>query len=112
MAVSEAAPIKVLLVDDSPALLRLLSLGLSRHPDIQIVGTALDPYDARDKIKQLNPDVITLDVEMPRMNGLDFLERIMRLRPMPVVMLSSITQEGSQAAVRALSLGAVDVQVK
>lgn len=112
MAVSEAGPIKVLLVDDSPALLRLLSLGLSRHPDIQIVGTALDPYDAREKIKQLNPDVITLDVEMPRMNGLDFLERIMRLRPMPVVMLSSITQEGSQAAVRALSLGAVDVQVK
>lgn len=112
MAAPDANPVKVLLVDDSPALLRLLSLGLSRHPDIQIVGTALDPYDAREKIKQLNPDVITLDVEMPRMNGLDFLERIMRLRPMPVVMLSSITQEGSQAAVRALSLGAVDIQVK
>ena len=103
---------RVLLVDDSPAILNLLSLGLSRHPEIEIVGTAIDAYDAREKIKALNPDVITLDVEMPRMNGLDFLERIMRLRPMPVVMLSSITPEGSQAAIRALSLGAVDVQVK
>ena len=104
--------VRVLIVDDSPAILNLLKVGFSRHPQIEIVGTAQDPYEAREKIKQLNPDVMTLDVEMPRMNGLDFLERIMRLRPMPVVMFSSITPEGSQAAVRALALGAVDVQVK
>lgn len=110
--VSPRTPCRLLLVDDSPAILNLLNLGLSRHPDIEIVGTAIDAYDAREKIKSLNPDVITLDVEMPRMNGLDFLERIMRLRPMPVVMLSSITPEGSQAAIRALSLGAVDVLAK
>lgn len=103
---------RVLLVDDSPAILRFLRLGLSRHPQLEIVDTAPDAYAARDKIKALHPDVITLDVEMPRMNGLDFLERIMRLRPMPVVMLSSITPEGSAAAVRALSLGAVDVLAK
>ncbi|WP_136635872.1 protein-glutamate methylesterase/protein-glutamine glutaminase [Pseudooceanicola onchidii] len=103
---------RVLLVDDSPAILNMLSHGLARHPEIEVVGTAIDAYDAREKIKALNPDVITLDVEMPRMNGLDFLERIMRLRPMPVVMFSSVTVEGSQAAIRALSLGAVDVLVK
>jgi two-component system chemotaxis response regulator CheB len=103
---------KVLLVDDSPAILSLLKSGLAAHREIEVVGTARDAYDAREKIKALNPDVITLDVEMPRMSGLDFLERLMRLRPMPVVMLSSITAEGSAAAVRALSLGAVHVQVK
>lgn len=104
--------VRVLMVDDSPAILNLLTVGFSRHDQIEIVGTAQDPYDARDKIKCLDPDVLTLDVEMPRMNGLDFLERIMRLRPMPVVMFSSITPEGSSAAIRALALGAVDVQVK
>ena len=105
-------PYRLLLVDDSPAILGALSVNLARHPMIEIVGTASDAYDARDKIKALSPDVITLDVEMPRMSGLDFLERIMRLRPMPVVMFSSVTTEGSEAAVRALSLGAVDVLVK
>lgn len=107
-----AAPVRVLLVDDSPSLLGVLSQGLSGFPGLEVVGTAYDAYDARDKIKSLAPDVITLDVEMPRMNGLDFLERIMRLRPMPVVMFSSITEKGGVAAVRALSLGAVDVMVK
>lgn len=105
-------PYRLLLVDDSPAMLKLLHYGLSSHPEIEVIGTAQDAYDAREKIKALDPDVITLDVEMPRMNGLDFLERIMRLRPMPVVMFSSVTPEGSQAAVRALSLGAVEVMVK
>ncbi|WP_407493475.1 chemotaxis-specific protein-glutamate methyltransferase CheB [Pseudooceanicola sp. MF1-13] len=106
------AKIKVLMVDDSPSILSLLQKGFANHQEIEVVGTAKDAYDAREKIKALNPDVITLDVEMPRMSGLDFLERLMRLRPMPVVMLSSVTPEGSAAAVRALSLGAVDVQVK
>lgn len=103
---------RVLLVDDSASIRRMLSVGLARHPLIDVVGEAEDAYVAREKIKALHPDVITLDVEMPRMNGLDFLERIMRLRPMPVVMLSSVTDAGSSAAIRALSLGAVDVQVK
>lgn len=106
------AKCRVLLVDDSPAIRQMLRLGLAKQPHIEVVGEAEDAYVARERIKQLNPDVITLDVEMPRMNGLDFLERIMRLRPMPVVMLSSVTNQGSVAAVRALSLGAVDVQVK
>lgn len=108
----QKGPFRVLLVDDSPVILGLLSLNLSRHPMIEIVGTAADAYEARDKIKSLSPDLITLDVEMPRMSGLDFLERIMRLRPMPVVMFSSVTRDGSTAAIRALSLGAVDVLVK
>jgi len=112
MRVTDTKRYKVLLVDDSPSILHLLTKGLSNHPQIEVIGTAKDAYDAREKIKALNPDVITLDVEMPRMSGLDFLERLMRLRPMPVVMLSSVTLEGSAAAVRALSLGAVDVQVK
>lgn len=103
---------RVLLVDDSPAILRLLKVSLDRHPQLTVIGAAQDAYAAREKIKELSPDVITLDVEMPRMNGLDFLERIMRLRPMPVVMLSSVTPEGSAAAIRALSTGAVDVMAK
>ncbi|WP_375172855.1 chemotaxis response regulator protein-glutamate methylesterase [Pseudooceanicola sp.] len=106
------SPCRVLIVDDSPAIVNILRIGLSAHPAIEVVGTAADAYDAREKIKALDPHVITLDVEMPRMNGLDFLERIMRLRPMPVVMFSSVTPEGSEAAVRALALGAVDVMVK
>lgn len=105
-------PCRLLIVDDSPAIVKILASGLSRHNQIDVVGTASDAYEAREKIKLLNPDVITLDVEMPRMSGLDFLERIMRLRPMPVVMLSSVTSEGSRAAVQALALGAVDVVVK
>jgi two-component system chemotaxis response regulator CheB len=105
-------PCRLLIVDDSPAIQKLLTIGLGRHPDIEVVGTAADAYEARAKIKELSPNVITLDVEMPRMNGLDFLERIMRLRPMPVVMFSSVTPEGSHAAIRALSLGAVEVMAK
>lgn len=103
---------RLLIVDDSPTISRALAHGLARMPDIEVVGTAADAYEAREKIKALNPDVITLDVEMPRMSGLDFLERIMRLRPIPVVMFSSIAPAGSRAAVQALSLGAVDVVVK
>jgi two-component system chemotaxis response regulator CheB len=87
--------IKVLVVDDSALARKLLSAMLSCSPDIQVVGTAGDPYQARERIKKFNPDVITLDVEMPRMDGITFLENLMRLRPMPVVMVSSLTQRGA-----------------
>ncbi len=100
--------VRVLIVDDSPTIRRLVRLALSSDPRIDIVGDAQDPFDARAKIRSLSPDVLTLDVEMPQMNGLDFLERLMRLRPMPVVMLSTLTHRGSAAAVAALSLGAVE----
>jgi two-component system, chemotaxis family, protein-glutamate methylesterase/glutaminase len=105
-------PIKVLVVDDSALVRKLLSLMLSRSPDIQVVGTASDPYAARERIKSLNPDVITLDVEMPRMDGITFLENLMRLRPMPVVMVSSLTQRGADVTLRALELGAIDFVAK
>lgn len=105
-------PIKLLIVDDSALVRKLLSEILSKDHDIEIVGTAVDPYAARDKIKQLNPDVITLDVEMPRMDGLTFLENLMRLRPMPVVMVSSLTQKGADVTLRALELGAIDFVAK
>ena len=101
-------PIKLLIVDDSALVRKLLTEMLSKDREIEIVGTAADPYAARDKIKQLNPDVITLDVEMPRMDGLTFLENLMRLRPMPVVMVSSLTQKGADVTLRALELGAID----
>src|SRR5918997_985776 len=101
-------PIKVLIVDDSALVRKLLSEMLGRDREIQVVGAAADPYAAREKIKQLNPDVITLDVEMPRMDGITFLENLMRLRPMPVVMVSSLTQRGADITLRALELGAVD----
>jgi two-component system chemotaxis response regulator CheB len=104
--------IKVLIVDDSALVRKLLSEMLGRDRDIQVVGTAADPYAAREKIKQLNPQVITLDVEMPRMDGITFLENLMRLRPMPVVMVSSLTQRGADVTMRALELGAVDVIAK
>ena len=100
--------IRTLIVDDSALVRKLLTEMLSRDREIEIVGTAADPYAARDKIKQLNPDVITLDVEMPRMDGITFLENLMRLRPMPVVMVSSLTQHGAEITLRALELGAVD----
>jgi two-component system chemotaxis response regulator CheB len=100
--------IKALIVDDSALIRTLLTQILSETPDIEVVGTASDPYVARDKIKQLNPDVLTLDVEMPRMDGLTFLRNLMRLRPMPVVMLSSLTQEGAETTLQALAYGAVD----
>jgi len=101
-------PIRVLIVDDSAIMRGLITRVLDKDPEIEVVGTAGDPYEAREAIKKLNPDVITLDVEMPKMNGIDFLEKIMRLRPTPVIMVSTLTQKGANAAVQALSLGAVD----
>ncbi|MBY0430526.1 MAG: chemotaxis response regulator protein-glutamate methylesterase [Rhodospirillales bacterium] len=104
--------IRVLVVDDSALVRQILTSVLSADPGIEVVGVAVDPFDAREKIKVLNPDVITLDVEMPRMSGLDFLEKLMRLRPMPVVMVSTLTQKGAEATIEALSLGAVDFVAK
>ncbi|MEQ8861276.1 MAG: chemotaxis response regulator protein-glutamate methylesterase [Pseudomonadales bacterium] len=100
--------IKVLIVDDSALIRKLLTRMLSADPDIDVVGTAPDPYIAREKIKALNPDVITLDIEMPRMDGLTFLANLMRLRPTPVVMVSTMTQNGARTSLEALHLGAVD----
>jgi two-component system chemotaxis response regulator CheB len=104
--------IRVLVVDDSATMRAIIVNALNRDPGIQVVGQAADPLQARDAIKALNPDVLTLDIEMPRMNGLDFLERIMRLRPMPVVMVSSLTRSGAEATLRALELGAFDCVAK
>ncbi|MCT8002942.1 chemotaxis response regulator protein-glutamate methylesterase [Sphingomonas sanguinis] len=104
--------IRTLIVDDSPTMRALIAGMLSRDPEIEVVGAAEGPHQARDMIKTLDPDVLTLDVEMPDMNGLDFLERIMRLRPMPVVMLSTLTQAGAEVTIRALELGAVDCCAK
>lgn len=104
--------IKVLVVDDSALMRRLLVEFLTSDPGIEVVGSAPDPIIARDKIKQLNPDVLTLDVEMPRMDGLTFLENLMRLRPMPVVMVSSLTERGAETTLQALELGAVDFVTK
>jgi two-component system chemotaxis response regulator CheB len=105
-------PVRVVVVDDSATMRGLIGACLRRDPEIEVVGAAGDPYEARQVIKDLNPDVITLDIEMPNMNGLDFLEKIMRLRPMPVVMVSTLTQAGAEATVRALELGAVDCVAK
>ena len=104
--------VRVLVVDDSAVVRQVLSELLARDPGIEVVGTAADPYLARDKIKRLNPDVLTLDVEMPRMDGLAFLENLMRLRPMPVVMVSSLTERGAEVTLQALALGAVDFVTK
>lgn len=101
-------PVRLLIVDDTRTVRALLRAHLSSDPRIEVVGEAGDPYEARAQIKALNPDVVTLDVEMPKMNGLEFLEKLMRLRPTPVVMISTRTTEQSDVAVRALSLGAVD----
>ena len=100
--------IRVLVVDDSSTMRRLIAAALSADPELEVVGEAGDPLQAREAIKALNPDVITLDVEMPNMNGLDFLERLMRLRPMPVVMVSTLTARGTEATLTALEFGAVD----
>ena len=100
--------IKVLVIDDSALMRSLLSEVINSAPDLEVVGGAPDPIAAREMIKTLNPDVLTLDIEMPRMDGLDFLARLMRLRPMPVVMISSLTKRGSEATLQALELGAVD----
>ncbi|RUR30998.1 chemotaxis response regulator protein-glutamate methylesterase [Vreelandella andesensis] len=107
-----AANIKVLCVDDSALIRDLLTEIINSQPDMDVVAVAPDPIAARDLIKQHNPDVLTLDVEMPRMDGLDFLERLMRLRPMPVLMVSSLTQSGSEITLRALELGALDFVAK
>ncbi|HTH93642.1 MAG TPA: chemotaxis response regulator protein-glutamate methylesterase [Rhodocyclaceae bacterium] len=104
--------IKVLIVDDSAVMRSLLSEVLSQAIDIKVVGMAPDPIAAREMIKTLAPDVLTLDVEMPRMDGLDFLGRLMRLRPMPVVMVSSSTERGSENTLEALALGAIDYVTK
>nr|WP_242495263.1 response regulator [Salinicola tamaricis] len=104
--------IKVLCVDDSALIRDLMTKIIESQPDMEVVATAPDPLVARDLIKRHNPDVLTLDVEMPRMDGLDFLERLMRLRPMPVLMVSSLTQRGSEITLRALELGAVDFVAK
>jgi two-component system chemotaxis response regulator CheB len=102
----------VLVVDDSALARKLLSAIIGEQPDMEVVGAAPDPIVAREMIRTLNPDVLTLDVEMPRMDGLDFLEQLMRLRPMPVLMVSSLTERGSEAALRALELGAIDFVAK
>ena len=104
--------IKVLIVDDSALIRSVMSEIVSSQPDMQVVGVAPDPLVARELIKQTNPDVLTLDVEMPKMDGLDFLEKLMRLRPMPVLMVSSLTERGSEITMRALELGAVDFVTK
>ena len=104
--------IRVLIIDDSALMRELLTEILSRDPAIEVVGTASDPMIARDKVLRLNPDVITLDVEMPRMDGLSFLERLMRAHPLPVLMVSSLTEKDSEITLRALELGAIDYVAK
>ncbi|TQS72721.1 chemotaxis response regulator protein-glutamate methylesterase [Rhodobacteraceae bacterium] len=99
---------RVLIVDDSATIRSLIRSRLDSDPRLSVVGEAADPYDAREKIKALSPDVLTLDVEMPRMDGIAFLEKLMRLRPIPVVMVSTLTHRGSAKAMEALSLGAVE----
>jgi len=105
-------PIRVLVVDDSAVVRKLFSEGLSREKDIEVVGTAPDPYVAREKIVTLKPDVITLDVEMPRMDGLTFLRKLMAHYPLPVIIVSSLTQAGGEIAMEALEAGAVEVMCK
>jgi two-component system, chemotaxis family, protein-glutamate methylesterase/glutaminase len=104
--------IRVLVVDDSALMRALLTEMINGAPDLEVVGAAPDPIAAREMIKEFNPDVMTLDVEMPRMDGLDFLDRVMRLRPMPVIMISSMTGRGSEITLKALELGAVDFVAK
>lgn len=105
-------PIRVLVVDDSALVRRILARELAAAPDIEVIGTACDPYVARDRIVELSPDVITLDLEMPRMDGITFLRRLMKYHPMPVVVVSSLTLAGSALAFEALDAGAVDVLAK
>lgn len=107
-----SGPIRVLVIDDSALMRQILAELLSRAPGVSVAGAARDAHEGRELIKTLNPDVVTLDVEMPGMDGLSFLERIMMLRPMPVVMVSSLTRSGADATVRALELGAVDCVAK
>jgi len=104
--------IRVLIIDDSPTMRAILMSRLSGEPDISVIGTAANALEGRELIKQFNPDVVTLDIEMPGMNGLDFLEKIMTLRPTPVIIVSGSTQEGNDVTARALALGAVDCYAK
>ena len=106
------AKIRVLIIDDSALVRSLLTEMINREPDLEAIGAAPDPLVAREMIRALNPDVLTLDIEMPKMDGLDFLERLMRLRPTPVVMVSTLTERGADATLRALELGAVDFIAK
>lgn len=109
---SETKKIRVLVVDDSAIVRKVLTDVLNQQPDIEVVGTAPDAFVARDKIVSLRPDVLTLDVEMPRMDGLTFLEKLMKHYPLPVIVLSSLTQNSTRAALEALNRGAVDVLAK
>src|SRR5580704_12876009 len=104
--------IRVLIVDDSAIVRKMLAEALASEPDMEVVGTAPDPFVARDKIVSLRPDVITLDIEMPRMDGLTFLKKIMKFHPLPVIIISSLAQSSSQAALEALQCGAVEVLAK
>jgi two-component system chemotaxis response regulator CheB len=104
--------IRVVVVDDSALVRSLLAEIINRQPDMECVGTANDPLIAREMIRELNPDVITLDIEMPKMDGIEFLGRLMRLRPMPVLMISTLTERGAEVTMRALELGAVDFVAK
>src|ERR1700752_3222 len=104
--------IRVLIIDDSALVRSLLTEIVNRDPDLEAIGAAPDPLGAREMIRSLNPDVATLDIEMPKMDGLDFLERLMRLRPTPVVMVSTLTARGADATLRALELGAIDFFAK
>ncbi|NBU39521.1 MAG: response regulator, partial [Planctomycetia bacterium] len=112
MTGSAARRIRVLVVDDSALVRRAITEALGRDPAIEVVGSACDPYVAREKIIQLAPDVLTLDIEMPRMDGLTFLRILMQHHPLPVVVISSLAQHGSRAALEALEAGAVDVLAK
>ena len=102
------APARVLVVDDSATMRGLITAVLNADPDVTVVGQAADAMEARQAIKQLDPDVVTLDIEMPNMNGLEFLDKIMRLRPMPVIMVSTLTHKGAEATIAALEIGAFD----
>jgi len=102
------APARVLVVDDSPTMRGLITAVLNSDPDVNVIGQAGDAMEARNAIKQLNPDVVTLDIEMPNMNGLEFLDKIMKLRPMPVIMVSTLTHRGAEASLMALEIGAFD----
>lgn len=104
--------VRAAIVDDSPLMRKLIASALMTDPDIEVVGEAGDPLEARQMIKTVNPDVLTLDIEMPNMNGLEFLEKIMRLRPMPVVMVSTLSTRGAQVSLKALEIGAFDCVAK
>jgi two-component system chemotaxis response regulator CheB len=105
-------PVRVLIVDDSALIREMLSMLLSADPEIEVVGTASDPFIARERIKELNPDVVTLDIEMPHMDGVTFLRKIMTLRPTPVIMISTLTKAGAEITLEALEIGAVDFIAK